>query len=325
MTTRRMLLAAGLGLVASRAGAQQGYPERPVRLVIPYAPGGTTDLFGRLLASRMSERLGQPVVAENRAGAGGSLAGEAVANAKPDGYTLMVGSNGPLTVNPLLQAHLGYDPFRQLAPIGLGITVPLTVEVRADSPARTVQEFVAMAKAQPGRITAGSSGTGSSNHMAIELFNAATGAGVVHVPYRGSGPMIPDLLAGNVSSLFDQLTTSLPLLREGKVRLLTVTAPRRSPLVPEVPTLAEAGYPGAEMVTYNGLVAPAGLAPEVTARLVRALQESLADAGLRERLEGLGAEVASGALATPEGFAAFIREDFERVKRAVELAGLRPS
>jgi tripartite-type tricarboxylate transporter receptor subunit TctC len=321
--SRRLLLAAPALLTVTHARAA-GYPDRPVRLVIPYAPGGTTDLFGRLLAAQMSTRLGQTVVPENRAGAGGSLAGEVVAHAKPDGYTLLVSSNGPLTVNPLIQANMPYDPFKDLQPVGLGIQVPLAVVVRADHPARTVQEFVAQAKAQKGAFTGGSSGTGSSNHLALELFNAATGADVTHVPYRGSGQMIPDLLAGNVTCLFDQITTSLPMLREGKVRFLALTSDHRSRLCQDVPTLAEAGFLGAEMVTYNALSVTAGCPQDVLAKLVQANQESLKDPALRERLEGLGAEIASGALTTPEGFGAFIRADFERTKRAVNLAGLKP-
>jgi tripartite-type tricarboxylate transporter receptor subunit TctC len=325
---RRHLLrsAAAIAALPGLARAQQPWPDRPLRLVVPYAPGGTTDLFGRLVAQRMGEALGQTVVVENKPGAGGSLAGDMVAHAKPDGYTIMVGSNGPLVINPMIQASIGYDPAKDLAPIGLGLQVPMVVVVRADSPIRTAQDYVAAARRQGGGgVTAGCSGSGSSNHLAIELFNAAAGAHAVVVPYRGSGPMIADLLGGTLTSMFDQVTTSLPLQREGKARLLAVTGARRSPVLPEVPTLAEAGVQGAEITTWMGISAPSGLPEPVSAALARALATALAEPGLRRQLGELGAEVAEGALATPAGFGAFLREDAERMRRAVALAGLTPS
>ncbi len=324
MSIRRRLLLATPALLAAPAVLAQSFPERPLKIVVPYVPGGTTDLYGRLLAQGMSTRLGQPVVVENRGGAGGSLAGELVAKSRPDGYTLMVGSNGPLVINTFLQARMGYVPERDLQPLGLGLLVPMVLVVRADSPYRTVQELVAAAKAQPGRISGASTGNGSSNHLALELFNAATGAQLTHIPYRGSGPMITDLVAGNVACMFDQISTSIPLQRDGQARMLAVTTNQRAARAPEVPTLAEAGIGGAEMVTFMGLCAPAGLPAEVQAKLVSAMQGALAEPALRERLEPVGAEIATGALATPEGFAAFLREDTVRVRRAVELAGLKP-
>jgi tripartite-type tricarboxylate transporter receptor subunit TctC len=326
LLARRALLAAPALLAAlpSPLARAETWPDRPIRLVIPYPPGGTTDLFGRLLAQMMAPRLGQTVVAENRGGAGGSIGAAEVAQARPDGYTLLLGSNGPLVLNPLIQANLAYDPFRQLAPLGLGLTVPMLIVVRADHPAKTIQQFVAQSKARPGSVSIGSSGTGSSNHLAIELFNAASGARATHVPYRGTGPMIPDLLAGTLTAMCDQITTSLPLQREGKVRFLAITADHRSPLAPGVPTLAEAGYRDAELVTWMGLSLTAGAAPAVVAKLVQAMRESLGEPLLHERLETLGAELVRDHRATPAGFAAFIRTDFERMKHAVQLAGLKP-
>ena len=324
MTPRRALLAAPALLLAPRARAQGAFPERPLRLVIPFVPGGTTDILGRLLAQTMSPRLGQTVVVENRGGAGGSLGAGEVAHARPDGYSMLLSTNGSLTINPLVQANLAYEPFRQLAPLGLCLTVPMLVVVRNDHPAKTVQELVAMSKARPGAVSMGSAGTGSSNHLAIELFNAASQAQLTHVPYRGSGPVIADLLAGNLNSMMDQITTSLPLTQEGRVRALAITDNHRSRLLPNVPTLAEAGYTDAEMVTFMGLSATAPLPAEAEAKLVPAMREALGEPIFHDRLESVGAEIVRDQQCTPAGYAAFLRRDFDRMKRAVQLAGLKP-
>ena len=324
MTPRRALLAAPALLLAPRARAQGSFPDRTLRLVIPFVPGGTTDILGRLLAQTMTPRLGQTMVAENRGGAGGSVGAGEVAHARPDGYTLLLSTNGSLTINPLVQANLAYDPFRQLAPLGLCLTVPMLVVVRADHPAKTIQEFVALSKVRPGAVSIGSAGTGSSNHLAIELFNAASQAQATHVPYRGSGPVIADLLAGNLNSMMDQITTSLPLVQEGRVRALAITDNHRSRLLPNVPSMAEAGYAEAEMVTFMGLSATAPLPPEAEARLVPAMRAALGEPIFHDRLEGVGAEIVRGELCTPAGYGAFLRRDFDRMKRAVLLAGLKP-
>jgi tripartite-type tricarboxylate transporter receptor subunit TctC len=323
MTPRRALLAAPALLLATAARAE-AWPERPLRLVIPFVPGGTTDILGRLLAQAMTPRLGQTMVVENRGGAGGSLGAGEVAHARPDGYSLLLSTNGSLTINPLVQANLAYDPFRQLAPLGLCLTVPMLVVVRHDHPAKTVQEFVAQSKSRPGAVSMGSAGTGSSNHLAIELFNAASQAQLTHVPYRGSGPVIADLLAGNLNSMMDQITTSLPLVQEGRVRALAITDSHRSRLLPNVPTLAEAGYPDADMVTFMGLSTTAPLPAEAEARLVPAMRDALGEPIFHDRLEGVGAEIVRDQQCTPAGYAAFLRRDYDRMKRAVLLAGLKP-
>lgn len=320
MLARRALLASA----AMFAAPALAFPDRPVRLVIPFVPGGTTDILGRLLAAHMTPRLGQTVVAENRGGAGGSLGAAEVAHARADGHTLLLSTNGSLTINPLIQANLSYDPVRNLAPIGLCLTVPMLVVVRADHPAQTIQQYVALSKAAPGRTSIGSAGTGSSNHLAIELFNATSGAQATHVPYRGSGPVIADLLAGNLNSMMDQITTSLPMVREGRVRALAITADHRSPLLPAVPTMAEAGFHDAEMVTFMGLSLTAPPPAEALAKLGDAMRGALAEPQLHERLEGVGAELVRNRLNTPEGYAEFLRADTEKMTRAVRLAGIRP-
>ncbi len=323
--SRRAALLAPLAL-ARPAGAQGGWaPDRPVRIIAPFPPGGTVDVVARLLAPRLSERLGQPVVVENRAGAGGSIGGAEVARARPDGLTLMNGSNGPVAVNQLLQAHIAYDPIKDLQPIGMVIRVPIVLVAGPAMPAKTIQELVALLKSRPpGTIGAGTPGIASSNHLAIELFNAAAGVSIAHIPYRGSGPAISDLLAGNLPLVFDQIATALPLHRDGRARILAVADANRSAAIPDIPTLREVGIRDADMGTFNGILAPANLPPPVLAGLSAAFAAVMAEPATRERLAALGAEVASAEQATPQGFAREIAAEVERSKRAIALAGLKP-
>ena len=321
--TRRLLLAAPLVLAALPLRAQS-WPDRPIRLVVPFTPGGTTDVIGRLVAAQLTQRLGQSVVVENKAGAGGSLGTEMVANARPDGYTLLLGANGGLVINPLIMANLGYDPMRQLQPVGLAALVAMGLLVRADHPAQDVRQLVALAKARGAGVSAGTPGIGTSNHLLLALLETATGAGFTHVPYRGSGPMNADVLAGSLGCAIDQLPAVLPLHREGKFRILAISTERRSPQAADLPTLVEAGYPDVVMVTHFGLSGPAGMPADILARLAQALRASLADSSIQERLAGQGVDIASPDLASPEGYARLLRADLERSRRAVQLAGLKP-
>ncbi|MCO6419324.1 tripartite tricarboxylate transporter substrate binding protein [Siccirubricoccus sp. KC 17139] len=302
-----------------------GFPDRPVRLVVPFAPGGNADTVGRVLAPKISEVLGQPVVVENRAGAAGNVAATAFARAKPDGYSLLLGSNGPLAVNPVTQANLGYDPMRDFAPLGLAVRTPNVLAVHKAVPVQTLAELIALAKAQPGRIACGSSGTGSTAHLAIETFNAMTGAGLQHVPYGSGGAMAPDLVAGNIQSGMTEISTALPLHREGAIRILGAGSAARLPVAPDIPTMEEQGVHGFRAAAFLGLVVPVGTPPEVMAKLAAALAAAVADPPTRKRFEEMGSEMASAEEATPAGFAAFLERELTWTRAAAERAGLRPS
>jgi tripartite-type tricarboxylate transporter receptor subunit TctC len=300
-----------------------GFPDRPIRFVVPYAPGGNADSTVRVLAPRLSEALGQPVVVENRAGAGGSVGAAQVARTRADGHTLLLGSNGPLTVNPTLQASLAYDAEMDFAPVGLACRTPLAVAVHRGQPPRSLAELLSHAKADPGRFSVGSAGTGSISHLAIELFNGETGAGLQHIPYGGGGALVPDLVAGTVNGAFTEVSTALPLHREGAIRILGVTAARRLAVAPELPTVEEGGVPGFRAAAFLGIVVPAGTPVEATRALQMALAVALADPGVRQRLEQMGSEIATEKEMTPHGFAAVVAHEMAWTRAAAARAGLR--
>ncbi len=324
---RRALAALGAALAAPVPARAQGappvrFPDRPIRLVVPFAAGGNLDTLARVVTPGMSQRLGQPVVIENRAGAGGNVGTEAVARAQPDGYTLLVGSNGALTINPAIMPRLSYDALRDLAPIALGFRTPNVLVASRKLPVESLADFVAYAKARPGTVGCGSAGTGTSNHLLIELLNSATGAGLVHVPYRASGAATSDLLAGTLAASMEQITIALPLHRDGQVRIIGIAMPERSPLLPQVPTLAEVGLPDGGLVAFIGLLAPAGTPAEIVAVLRDAFAAALGEPAVRERVEAMGSAVATGEDTTPAGFAALLRRETELSRRAAEVAGL---
>ncbi|MCR0980773.1 Bug family tripartite tricarboxylate transporter substrate binding protein [Roseomonas populi] len=323
MLKRRHALALpALALMARPALA--AWPERPIRVVVPYAAGGNIDVVSRLLAPALTERLGQPVVVDNRPGAGGSLGAEQVARAAPDGYTLLAGSNGPITVNPLVQARLPYDPLRDLVPVALVNAVPLVLIVGGANPPATLAAAIAESRAKPGSFTTGTPGAGSTAHLALELFNNASGAELTHVPYRGGGAVVPDLIAGNIRAMFVELSTALPLHKEGKGRILAVASKSRAPQLPDVPTFVEAGVRDFTAASYCGLLAPRGTPAAAVSAIRDAVAAATNDGTIRAKLEGMGSEVASGAEQTPDGFMAFLRRQAEDGKRAAEIAGLKP-
>lgn len=321
MTTRRQLLA-GASLAALPRPALAAWPERPIRVVVPFAAGGNADTIARILQPRLQEKLGQPVVVDNRPGAGGAVGAAEVARARPDGYTLLVGSNGPLSVNPAVQPRLPYDAEKDFAPIAMAMQVAHCLMVQQNAPYRSIADVVAATRAQPDAIGAGTAGVASATHLSLEAFKMATGARILHVPYRGGGAAVPDFVAGNVPMLFTEFSTALPLHRDGKGRILAVASAARLAALPEVPTMIEQGVAGFTASSYVGLVATAGSPAEAMQKLAAAMAAIVAEDDFQQRMAAMGGEAASGALATPEGFAAFIANDLRRSREVVRAAGI---
>ncbi len=318
--TAYALLALSLLGAASVARAQ-AYPDRPIRLVVPFAPGGGTDLTGRAIAQRLSDAFGKPVVVDNRAGAGGVIGADLVAKAAPDGYTLLMGTPGPMTINPNLQKKMPYDTLRDFAPITLTTISPFILVVHPAVPAATVKELIALAKQKPGALNFGTAGTGSVAHLSAEQFKAMTGVQLTHIPYKGSSQSLIDLLAGQVQMVFENLPVVLPHIRAGKVRALAVGTRTRSALLPEYPTVAEAGVPGYEASTAFGMVAPAKTPKEIVGRLNREVVKILRSAEIKDSFGALGLEAVGG---TPEQYAEHLRDELARYARIIKAAGIRP-
>ncbi|WP_280154152.1 tripartite tricarboxylate transporter substrate binding protein [Piscinibacter sp. XHJ-5] len=287
--TAALLLAAVLGTAGACAA---GFPDKPVTLVVPYPPGGATDTVARIVAKGLTQRLGQSVIVDNKAGAGTAIGAGAVAKAPPDGYTLLISSNTTFTVNPALKSKLPYDAQTSFESIGLIGTSPLVLLAHPGLSANTVPELVALARAKPGKLAYGSFGNGTTSHFAGEMFKVMAGIDILHVPYKGSAPAMTDLIGGQVQLTFDTNVAALPMLEAGKVKAIAVTSARRSPSMPKVPTIAEAGYPDYEMVPWITIVAPRGLPGPVKQTLAKALADAVADAGIRAELEKAGLEVA---------------------------------
>lgn len=282
-----LMLAAALASGAAAAG----FPDKPITLVVPYPPGGATDTVARIVAKGMGQRLGQTVIVDNRAGAGTAIGAGAVALAAPDGYTLLISSNTTFTVNPALKTKLPYDAQKSFESIGLIGTSPLVLLANPALPANSVKELVAMARAKPGTLAYGSFGNGTTSHFAGEMFKVVTGADLLHVPYKGSAPAMTDLIGGQVQLTFDTNVAALPMLQSHKVKALAVTSAKRSPSMPNVPTVAEAGYPDFEMLPWITIVAPRGLPAPVQQALGKALADTLGDAAVRGDLEKAGVDV----------------------------------
>jgi len=325
MNNSRRILLQGAGSLAALAllprGALAAYPERPIKLIVPFAPGGNADIVGRLVGEGMSQALGQAVIVENRTGAGGSVGAAEAARATPDGYTLFAGSNGPLSVNPAVMEKLTYDPLKDFAPVGLTSLVAHALIVNAALPAKTLHEVIELSKRQ--LVGVGTSGVGSATHLTLERLNAATGAKLVHVPYRGGGALLPDLVAGTIQGAMTEVSSALPHHRSGKARFVAIASEKRLALVPEVPTMIESGVPGFTAASYVGILAPSGTPAPVLSRLQAALAAALKAQKTVDRMRELGLEVASAELQTPAGFGAFIRRDYEGSQKAARLAGLK--
>ncbi|MCX7686131.1 MAG: tripartite tricarboxylate transporter substrate-binding protein [Acetobacteraceae bacterium] len=319
---RRAILAAALAAFATRAAAQGAFPARGVMLVVPFAPGGTTDVLARILQEPLARRLGVAVTIDNRPGAGGAIGAEAVRRAPPDGHTLLLATASTHGVNPAVFSDLPYDAERDFAPIALLGVTPQALAVRADHPARNVADLIALLRAEPGRHAYASAGVGSITHLASEWFlQAAGGLEVQHVPYRGGGPALQAVIAGEAAFVLETTATLAGAALGGRVRLLAVATARRSAAFPEVPTLQEEGLAGFDAGSWTMAVAPAGTAAPVLARWNAVLRETLAEAGVRERLAAIGTEVV--AENTPEAAAAHIRAEIARWREVVARAGLR--
>jgi len=305
--------------VAARAeDSAAGYPNRPITLVVPYAAGGGNDVLARAVAEPMGKTLGQSLVVENHGGAGGSIGTRLVAKAAPDGYTLGLGGTGTLAIDPTLYANVGYDPRKDFAPVGLIATSPLIILVNPSVPAHNVQELIALAKAQPGKLSYASAGRGSGIHLGTVLFAEMAGIQMTHVPYRGSGPALTDLLGGHVQIYFSSLPPAIGLVKDGKLRALGVTALKRSAVFPDIPTVAEQGLPGFEAVLHYGIVAPAGTPRPIVDKLNAALRGALTDDKVKKHIATEGAEPLP---TTPDEYAADIDREETKWSALVKKSG----
>lgn len=319
--TRRSLLTGAVALAVPAGQAMaQAYPTRTVTIIVAYPPGGATDVVGRLVAEGLRERLGQPVVVDNRPAGGATVGMAQAARAAADGYTLVIGNGHTLSLNPHLHANPGYAPTRDFTPISLVCTTQNLVVVHPSVPAHSLAELIAHAKARPGELNYASTGSGSPGHLAAELFKSMAGIDMVHVPYRGAGPILSDMLAGRVQVYFAVPTSVTAAIREGKLRALAVTGATRSALFADLPTVQESGLQGFIVESWYGLLGPANLPGEVLARLHRETLTMLQDAELRRRLAAGGLEPASS---TPEAFAALIRAELERWGPVIRASGAR--
>jgi tripartite-type tricarboxylate transporter receptor subunit TctC len=323
MSTRKKwlcVIAAMLGLGAAIDSAQaQNYPTHPITLVIPFAPGGSTSIVGRGIADKMSELLGEKVIVDNRPGAGGTVGTKAVAKSDPDGYTLVLGYTGTLAIGPSLYKNPGYDPRKDFAPIGMIGNAPNSLVVNPSFPAKTVAELIAYAKANPGKVNFGSAGAGTASHITGEYFARAAGITLIHIPYKGTGPALTDLLGGHIPMAFAPIPASHPNVSAGKLRALAVTSSTRSSLLPDVPTMIEAGLPGFDASLYYGLAAPAGTPRPIIDKLNKALREALASDEVKKQLINDGTEITPG---TPEDYVDFIDKDEKKWSQLIKSSGV---
>jgi len=302
------------------ASSASGYPSRPIRLIVPFPPGGSTDILARALGEKLSQGLGQPVVIDNRPGAGGSIGAEAAARAAPDGYTLMMGHLGTLAVNPAIYKNLPYDPVTSFAPVSLMAIVPSVLVVNPSLPVTSAAELIAYAKAHPGKLAYGSAGSGSTSHLTTEYFKLVTGTDILHVPYKGVGPMLTDLVSGQLSMGLNGAPAVMAHVSAGRLRPLAVTSAKRLEALPRVPTLDEAGVRGFDASGWYGVVAPAGTPRAIVTKVNAEIGRAMQTPELRSRLDNEGALPAAG---TPEAFGAFIRAEIARWDAVLKRAGVQ--
>ena len=319
MKTLKWLCAVAALALALPAGAQ-GYPSKPIRFVVPYPAGGPLDTVARLLAQKVGESMKQPVVVDNKPGAGGNIGADLVAKSPPDGYTILMGAVATHAINPTLYSSIPYDAVRDFTPITQVASTPNVLVVNPAVPANDVKSFIAHAKANPGKLNFGSGSTGSAGHLAGELFNAQAGVKMTHVPYKGAAPAMQDLLGGRIELMFDNLASSLAQVKAGKVRALAVTTAKRSSLAPDLPTIAESGLPEFDISTWFGVFAPAGVPRDIVERLHAEFTRALAAPDVREKMLALGAEPVGN---RPEEFAAYIRREAEKYSRVIKASGAK--
>ena len=309
-----------LSMLATASAAAQDYPDRPIRLLVGFAAGGPADIMARLVGDKLAEAWGKPVIVENVTGGAGNVAADRVAKAAPDGYTLMAAASATIVTNPSLYQKLGFDPVKDFAPITQAVYTPNLLAVPADLPVKSVAELVAYARAQPGKVTFGSAGVGTSQHLAGELFKTMAGIDITHVPYRGIAAVMPDLLAGRISMVFGNITAVLPLVREGRLRALAVTSPRRWASVPDLPTMIEAGYRDFDATAWFGLMTPAGTPQPIIDKIHQETVRILARPEIRKRFDEIGMAVIGN---TPAEFAAVIAAETPQWAKVIKDAGVK--
>jgi tripartite-type tricarboxylate transporter receptor subunit TctC len=305
-------------LTASAARADN-YPSRPIKLIVPYAAGGGADSVARIVAKRVSDTIGQPIVIENRTGAGSIIGTEAVQRAEPDGYTLLLGQSGPISINPAIYKNLRYDPVKDFAPVTMTTAYPYILVVSPKLPAKTLQEFIALSKSKPGEFNYGTTGIGAANHLVSELFNGKTGLTMTHIPYRGTALAVTDLIAGQVTMVFADPISALAHIQAGTLRALAVTSKERSPVAPDVPTVAESGYPGFDAIAWHGILAPARTPPAIIKNLNDEFASALRDPETKALLEKQAMQAVGN---SPEDFAAFIQQDIAIWKEVAAQANV---
>jgi len=315
-----MRLALAFILCLALDAAAQTYPAKPIRLIVPFPPGGSADILARAIGQKAGDGLGQSLIVENRPGAGTAIGAEALAKSPPDGYAIMIGTVSSHAINPALNPKLPFDPVRDFTPVSLVASIPFAMVVHPSVPAKTVQEFVALARAKPGTLNYSSAGSGTSNHLAGELLRSMTGIDIVHIPYKGSAPALNDLIAGQVSMMFDLVLTAAPHVKSGAVRGLAVAGAQRSSVLPELPTVAESGIPGYEVSAWFGIFAPAGVPQPVVQRLNAEFVKALQQPDLRERLATQGADPLTS---TPAEFSAYLRAEIDKWAKVVKAAGMK--
>lgn len=313
-------LAIVIGVISLIAGPAlaQNYPNKPIRLIVPYAPGGSASVLAQIIGKKLGENLGQSVVADYRPGANGNIANELAAKSTPDGYTLLLGTISTLTINPSLYKKLTYDPIKDFAPLSILTRMPNILVVNPSVPVTSVKELIALAKSKPGQLTFCSSGNGSTIHLSGELFKSMTGIDMNHIPYKGGGPAQTDLIGGRITMMFNNISDSIGFVKASKLRALAVTGSERSPLAPEIPTLAESGLPGYEVYGWYGMYAPAGTPKEITKKLNMEIVKTMKSQEMKEKLLSLGIEAISS---TPDELTAIMKADLAKWAKIVKESG----